>query len=172
MRTKVRVRASSSRKRLAGAIPAPAKSCSGRESNRNCVAARRGGEQRNERMQTIMRMNLIRPPWVPSLRPTERRQACAGHEPESVHPTVKRNSGRMEVGVDSMHSKTEAMKMRELTGKAESGSPLNYRSDRLTNRAILRAGLRPSEVRVPIVARKPGNADGAMGGRKTNGGHP
>jgi hypothetical protein len=77
----------------------------------------------------------------------------------------------MEVVADSMHSKTEAMKMRELTGKA-AASPTDYRSDRLTKAEHRWSGPRLSVVRVPIRVKKPGNAGGAKGGRKMNGGQP
>jgi len=164
-------RASSSRQRLTGARPVPGKPCTVRESNRNCVAAKRGGEQRKERMQTLTKVNRIRPSCGPSLRVKERRQARLERDTWSAHPTVKHGHGRMEVIAESMHSKGLTMKMRELTGKATGGSPEN-RSNRL-NKADERWSRRClSVVRVPIVVKKPGNAGGAKGGRKMNGGHP
>jgi hypothetical protein len=77
----------------------------------------------------------------------------------------------MEVFEDGMQVKALTMKMRELAGKVGQGST-SYRSDRLTKARDTGTGLRPSVVRVPIVALKSGNADGAKGGRKMNGGHP
>ncbi len=165
-------RASSSHQRLTGARPVPAKTCTGRESNRNCVAARRGGEQRNERMQTIMKVNLIRPSCGPSLRVIERRQARLWRDARSVHPTLKHCRSRMEVVEDSMHSKTMVMTVRELTGKAGESPTQTNRRARSNNAQSYRTGDRPSVVRAPIRALKPGNAGGAKGGRKMNGGHP
>ena len=164
-------RASSSWQRLTGARPVPGKPCTARESNRNCVAARRGGEQRKESMQTITRVNRTRPSCGPSLRVNERRQARLERDTWSAHPTVKHGHGRMEVIEDGMQAKVLSMKMRELAGKAGQGST-NHRSDRLTKAYQTGTGPRPPEVRVPIVAQKSGNADGAKGGRKMNGGHP
>jgi len=166
-------RASSSRRRLTGARPVPVKTCSDRESKRNCVAARRGGEQRNERMQTLTKVNPIRPPCGPSLRVTERRQARCRRDTRSAHPTSRHCRGRMEVGGDGMRSKTTAITMRELAGKAAprptnpgagaTGSPTPKPN---------RTSTRPPVVRVPIVAMKPGNSGGVKGGRKMNGGQP
>lgn len=122
-------------------------------------------------MQTITKVNQIRPSCGPSLRVNERRQARLERDTWGAHPTAKHGHGRMEVLEDGMQAKALTMKMRELAGKAGQGST-RYRSDRLTKACDTWTGPRSSVVRVPIVALKSGNAGGAKGGRKMNGGHP
>ena len=63
------------------------------------------------------------------------------------------------------------MKMRELTGKV-TGVSTEHRSNRFTKADYRWSGPCLSVVRVPIVVKNPGNAGGAKGGRKMNGGHP
>jgi hypothetical protein len=134
--------------------------------DRNCVAARRGGEHRKANVRSVTQVNSIRPIVVASLQ--------AKGEADVPQSSQQRDGNGRAVSVADVGSKTQTHGFRHDGGCLETerreGSIHEAKrpAGNQTAFIVLRvdAKSRPAGVRAFIVATKRGNARGAKGRRK------
>ena len=114
--------------------------------DRNCVAARRGGEHREAKDQSATQVNSIRPGCLASLPSYGEAQTGVIRKSSTLRGNVSKRSTEQPGGWRQNGRKSWHRKQRDLPGR------------------LSRAGVRGA-----IVAWKPGNSGGAKGSRKMEG---
>ena len=117
--------------------------------DRNCVAARRGGEHREANGQSATRVNSIRPGCLASLPSYGEAQIGAIRKPTTLKGNVSKRSSEQSGGWRRNGRKSKFIKPRDLS--RQDGPCASC-----------------SGVRAFIVAMKPGNSGGAKGRRKVD----
>lgn len=128
--------------------------------DRNCVAARRGGEHRKANGQSVTQVNSIRPGCSASLLVNGEAQTGAIRKQRKLRGNVTKRSVEQSGGWRRNGRKSKPMKQRDLPGTRRR-SALAPARGRNADAKSRRAG-----VRGPIVALNPGNSGGAKGTRK------